>query len=92
MAIEPEEAVVVAQGPGCPQCQRVGHAGVCLHLPCEVCQFRSDVCTGDNWRSGGRVAPWAWPLHLGDGPLTSRVLGEDVVEDSVCSKFTHIAC
>lgn len=48
MAIEPEEAVVVAQGPGCPQCQSMGHTGICLHLPREVCQFRSDVCTGDN--------------------------------------------
>lgn len=65
MTIEPEETVVVAQGPGCPQCQCMGHTGVCLQLPREVCQLRSDV---------------------------SRVLGEYVVEDSVRSKFTHIAC
>lgn len=47
MAVEPEEAVVVAQGPRCPQCQRMGHTRVCLQLSREVRQLCGDVWAQD---------------------------------------------
>lgn len=42
--VEPKEAVVVAQGPGCPERQGVGHTRVRLQLPRQVRQLRGDVC------------------------------------------------
>lgn len=45
MTVEPEEAVVVAQSPGRPQCQGVSHTGVCLQFPSQVRQLRGDVCS-----------------------------------------------
>lgn len=43
VAVEPEEAVVVAQSPGCPQRQGMGHTGIRLQLPSQVGQLRGDV-------------------------------------------------
>lgn len=59
VAVEPEEAVVVAQSPGCPQCQGVGHARVCLQFPCEVGELRGDVCTRTGGSAAGSLGPRA---------------------------------
>lgn len=43
VAVQSEEAVVVAQSPGCPERQGMGHAGVRLQLPRQVRQLCGDV-------------------------------------------------
>lgn len=77
LAVKPEEAVVVGQGPSGAQGQRVGHAGVRLQLLGQVGQLRGDVCRGGE--AGGyrgwpqaRSQPWG---HCRAGAVSWYWLG-----------------